>query len=108
MPFARQSAGPWNLAPGHEDKEARLLIHPDEACKLGFAHGVGFWTAGVFVSFLLAVVVIEGYSVLSGRLASSETAAANAAAPIIDDADAEDAVSVSRVDPLSLPLVHES
>ena len=154
MSFTRRSSGPMNTAPDSENEERRpcaswmrpVLIHPDEACKLGFAHGLGFWAAGVVVSAVLAMVGVEGYELVSGRrlfcptstdnvssavarLAfSSAPAAADAAAPIIDDtiinddnADAviidaaaliniiiddaitndndADAVSVSRLDP---------
>ena len=72
----------------------------DEACKLGFAQGLSQSTrsgASQSMESLLQQVWL--------RLA--EVVAADAAALIIDDADAEDAVSVSRVDPLSLSLVHE-
>ena len=72
----------------------------DEACKLDFAQGLSQSTrssASQSMESLLQQVWL--------RLA--EVVAADAAALIIDDADAEDAVSVSRVDPLSLSLVHE-
>jgi hypothetical protein len=126
----RRSTGPMNDAPEHEGKERRpcaswmrpVRIHLNEVC---FANGLGFWAAGFVLSALVALVGVEGYGVVSARrppcppstdtvpidlvrialasLAPSEVVAADAAAPIIDDADAMDesldAVSVSRVDP---------